>query len=252
MCCSSADAFWLCLEYLAADGLKQYLRLWKLETIPTYQLHMCQLLSQSVRVTADAQDFSLNWWRFTFKGNQLVRDSSIDLDNPFLPVAEGGELLIQGLQKLIHLFPVGLERQGERNVNHPQNFMKVCFYAAFYLLQSIPKPATGYHFIFNMPISEQSVGLITVLCSRPQKQTADWRRGKQDWWAGLALILAYCCQHPCCREQRRWNATTWVIPAFWSRAAFGTHPLCQRHIAWELYPLIIAGQLLLIEHKKCF
>lgn len=131
MCCSSADAFWLCLEYLAADGLKQYLWLWKLETIPTYQLHMCQLLSQSVRVTADAQDFSLNWWRFTFKGNQLVRDSSIDLDNPFLPVAEGGELLIQGLQKLIHLFPVGLERQGERNVNHPQNLMKVCFYAAF-------------------------------------------------------------------------------------------------------------------------
>lgn len=60
MCCSSADVFWLCLEYLAADSLKKHLWLQKLGTIPTYQLHMCQLLSQGVRVTADAQDFSLN------------------------------------------------------------------------------------------------------------------------------------------------------------------------------------------------
>lgn len=114
-CCSTADSFWLWLEYLAAGGLKSYLWLQKLGTISTYQLHMGQLLSQSVGVTADAQDFSLNWWRFTFKGNQLIRDSSADLNDPFLPVAEGCKLLIQGLQKLIHLFPIGLERQGGRN-----------------------------------------------------------------------------------------------------------------------------------------
>lgn len=77
---------------------------------PAHQLHMGQLLSQCVGVTADAEELPVNG------GRRLspVGDGLVGTQQAFWPLAQGRQLLVQSLQELVHPLSVRLEGDGER------------------------------------------------------------------------------------------------------------------------------------------
>lgn len=77
---------------------------------PAHQLHVGQLLGQSVGVTADAEELPVNGgWRLGPVGDGLV-----GTQQAFWALALGGEPLVQSLQELLHSLPVRLQGGGRR------------------------------------------------------------------------------------------------------------------------------------------
>ena len=72
---------------------------------PAHQLHVCQLLSQHVGVTADAKELPVDGgWRLGPVGDGLV-----GAQQAFRSLAQSCQLLVQSLQELMHPLSARLE-----------------------------------------------------------------------------------------------------------------------------------------------
>ena len=88
---------------------------------PAHQLHVGELLGQSVGVTADAEELPMDG------GGRLgpVGDGLVGPQQAFRALALGGQLLVQSLQELLHPLSVCLEGRREERSSRPNTHLCV-------------------------------------------------------------------------------------------------------------------------------